>query len=206
MPAVSQRIPDSAHYSPVLPIDRGRVLVTLRSAGKTRIMVVEQGKAPTPFIDIAEDTDFPVATLGPDRLVLMVGSGATRRVAVASMATGRILAPIDGIDASAVESLAGSPDGTKVFYATGGFVWSKPTGGGKAQQVRAGRSVAVDPDGRFLIVKQRETKGIHLFRVPLPLGAGKEQEIPIESGDLQLSDDWQAPGAKRIRSYNRVVG
>jgi hypothetical protein len=193
--AASQRIPDSAHYSPVLPIDRGRVLVTLRSAGKTRVMVVEQGKDLVPFIDNAEDTNFPVAALGPDRLVLIVGSGAMRRVAVASIATGRIIAPIDGIDANAVVSLAGSPDGTRVFYAAEGFVWSKPTDGGKAQPIRAGHSVAVDPDGRYLIVKLREPKGIRLFRVPLPVGAGKEQEIHIEAGDMLLADDWQAPGA-----------
>jgi hypothetical protein len=195
VPAASQRIPDSAAHAPVLPIDRGRVLVTMRSAGKTRVMVVEQGKDPASFIDAAEDTSSPLATLGRDRLLLIVGSGTARRVAVASMATGRIIDRIDGIDAGAVESLAGSPDGAMLFYAAEGVVWSKPTSGGKAEKVRDGHGVAVDPEGQYLVVKQREPKGTRLFRVPLPVGAGKEQEIPIAGGNLRLYEDWQSPKA-----------
>jgi hypothetical protein len=46
------------------------------------------------------------------------------------MATGGIILPDIGIDAARVQSLAGSPDGTKVFYAADGVVWAKDTNGG----------------------------------------------------------------------------
>ena len=201
-PAASQRIPDSAHYYPVLPIDRERVLVTVRSAGKTRVMVVAQGKAPAPFVDTEDDAKF-VATLGPDRIILILESGARSRVAIAAMATGRIIIPDIGIDAAKVESLAGSPDGTTVFYAADNVVWKKNTNGGQAQQVRPGNSVAVDPGGEYLIVKLRERRSTLLFRVPLPVGAGKDQEIRIDGSDLRLVEDWQSP--KAIGALGRLL-
>jgi eukaryotic-like serine/threonine-protein kinase len=194
-PPTILRLPDSAHYSPALPIDRGRVLVALRSAGRARVMVVEPGKLPAPLVDTPEETKYPFARLGPDRILMVIGTGNASRVAIASLATGRVVRKIDSIDAGKVLSLAGSHDGSVVYYSADNVIWSMPASGGKPQRVCPGHGVAVDPGGLYLIVKFRETRGIRLFRVPLPVGSGPEQPVGIEPGSLRITDDFHMASA-----------
>jgi WD40 repeat protein len=181
-----------------LPIDRSRALVVLPYAGRDRLMVVDAEKPDkllTPFIDTQEETTFPAVALGSDRFAFVAGSGPTRRLAIASTATSRLIGSIDGISPG-ISSLAATPDGTTVFYdnETDGYIWAKPVAGGEAVRVHEGNGVSMDPHGHYLIVKVDTDGRVRLFNVPWPLGTQVAREIATKT-DLGLDQDWFGPRA-----------
>ena len=160
----------------VLPLPDGRTLVAVLAGGGSRVMTVAPGKEPSPFLGTAEETDGPLALVGGDRVALMLGTGADRAIAIASIATGQLLHRLPGLHP---KSLAGSPDGTTIYYVASNAVWAVPAGGGRARRIHAGAAVAADPGGRYLIVEVDDTSRAHLIRVPLDGGA--ESEIAVTS-------------------------
>ena len=160
----------------VLPLPDGRTLVAVLAGGGSRVMTVAPGKEPSPFLGTAEETDGPLALVGGDRVALMLGTGADRAIAIASIATGQLLHRLPGLHP---KSLAGSPDGTTIYYVASNAVWAVPAGGGRARRIHAGDAVAADPGGRYLIVEVDDTSRAHLIRVPLDGGA--ESEIAVTS-------------------------
>jgi Tol biopolymer transport system component len=185
------RLPMSVgNYS--LPLPDGRVLLTTKSGGKNRLAVLMPGSEPKPFIESEEETNIPVALLGRDRLLLMLGRAPTRVVAIASLATGQIVSRIAQLPANQIDALAGSPDGKTIFYVADKMVWAVPSEGGESRQLRPGDAVAVDPGGKYLIVQLLEKDGVRLVRVPLAEGA--EENIPV-AGDDKLGDMLLSPSA-----------
>jgi hypothetical protein len=78
-----------------------------------------------------------------------------------------------------IVSLAASPDGRTLYFATGGTIWSIPAAGGDARKVRAGYRVVADPSGRAVFVSTLESPNMRLFRVPLD--GGPETEVPADA-------------------------
>jgi hypothetical protein len=74
--------------------------------------------------------------------------------------------------------VAGSPDGTTIFYVDLGTVWAVPAGDGGPREIRRGNGVAVDPSGRDLLIKRNEQAGVWLIRVPI--SGGSEQESRVQ--------------------------
>ncbi len=185
-----QRIPRL--NSPALPLPDGRVLVALQSVGRVRIMAVSPTGEPVPFIDTREETAPPFAMLGDSQVVFVLGSAPRRTVAIANVATGRIVARIDAIRTDGLTSLAGSPDGDAVYYVNRGIVYGIPTTGGEPRRIHAGDFVAPDPDGRSILVKLLESNAVRLLRVPLD--GGEAVEIPV-GGDVRVAPDLLAPNA-----------
>jgi hypothetical protein len=89
-------------------------------------------------------------------------------------------------------AIAGSPDGTTIFFVAGGTLWSTSADGGDPQKLRGADSVAISRDGRQLIIVLNEVSGIRLVRRGLP--GGDEQEVPIR-GDVRLTPWPIAPNA-----------
>ncbi len=163
-----------------LPLPDGRVLLTGRIVGRDRVMVMAPGKDPVPFVATDEETTGPLAMVGEDTFVFVAGTVPTRTLALASVADGRIIRRLTRVDAGAILALAGSPDGTTIFYVDSGTVWSVPAGDGEPRKIRGGNSVAVDPRGRDLLIALNETAGARLIR--MPISGGSEQVVPLPSG------------------------
>ena len=76
-----------------------------------------------------------------------------------------------------------SRDGQTLYYSAQGAIWSIPAADGKPHKIAPGDGVAVDPNGKDLIISALEKSGESLFRVPL--SGGPPQQIHIQ-GDVVL--------------------
>ncbi len=184
IPLPSVSVSANTQSTLALPLPDGRVLLTGRIVGRDRVMVMAPGKDPVPFIATDEETTGPLAMVGKDTFVFVTGTAPTRTLALASVADGRITRRLTRVDAGAILGMAGSPDGTTIFYADSGTVWAVPAGDGEPRKIRGGNGVAVDPRGRDLLVSLNEPAGVRLIR--MPIAGGSEQVVPLPS-DLRLS-------------------
>src|SRR6185436_17115344 len=118
-------LPPTHEDSPALPLPDGRVLVGTRGGGRDHVMVVSAHKDPVPFFQTEESTTWPFATLGADRVVAIAGEPPRRSLAIAELATGRIVSRLTSVDANRlIESVAGSPDGRTIYVVSGGKLQS----------------------------------------------------------------------------------
>jgi hypothetical protein len=88
------------------------------------------------------------------------------------------------VSAGQVTGLAISSDQGNIYYAQNGGVYSL-AGSGAARRLGEGDTVAMDPEGRNLYVKQFAHDPIRLVRIDLASG----QETPIAlAGELRLTE------------------
>jgi sugar lactone lactonase YvrE len=165
----------------LLPLGDGRILLTVLAGEGTRVMVLAPGRDAMPFMGTTEQSDGPLARLGNDRVVLMLGSGADQSAAIVSLATGQLIRRLPGLK---TVSLAGSPDGRTLYYVDGRVVWAMPSDGGQPRKIRDGDAVATDPNGRYLVVLVNDVDQVRLFHVPLDGTA--EHEILVH-GDIRFA-------------------
>ncbi len=156
----------------------GRVVIPIRPSGQDRLVLVEKGKDPAPLVNTTEETTAPLAACGPGEIAFMIGSAPRTSIAFTEPAAGRILRRLPS-GHGRVESMSCSPDGSTIYFAAGGAIWSMPSDGGEAQKVREGDSVVADPSGRRLLVLVRQSPRSRVFSVPLDGGA--EHEIQMDS-------------------------
>ncbi len=169
-------VPEDADIMTVLP--DGRAVLAVRSSGQNRLMVVQKGKDPAPLVNTAEETMAPLATCGSSEVAFMIGPAPRETIAFTEPASGRVvrrIAPGKG----KVDSMSCSPDGKMLYFAARGMIWSIPSSGGEARNVRGGDRVVADPSGRRLIVQVRESSQLHLFSVPLD--GSPEHEIRLDN-------------------------
>jgi len=133
--------------------------------------------------------------IGPSEFAFAIGPAPHETIAVADVATGRILRRIRP-GKGEVLSLASTPDGKTLYFAAAGNIWSMAATGGEAKKIRAGESVAIDPQGRYLIVNQFESSGMTFFRVPMDGSA--EKQIRLDSTVL-LANVLLTPGSLDLR-------
>src|SRR5207249_6558233 len=107
----------------------GRIIVTTTVGGRRRLMVAKPGQDPLPFIQTAEDTSGPIAVVGKDRVAFLIGSGKYQKVALASIADGRLLGRMEKIDGAAVYELGSSPDAKTLYFGANAKVWAAPLDG-----------------------------------------------------------------------------
>jgi hypothetical protein len=159
----------------------GRVVWQQRTAERTRLVIVEQGKATVPFSAIAEETTLPAVTAGPKEVALTLGHERTT-IGIASIATGRIIRRI-AFDKGKIRTIIASPDGRTLYCNTEGSIWAQPVEeGSSARLIRAGSAVAIDPEGKYLAVIDEQQGHTRLLKVPLD--GSSEQEVSI-SGDAR---------------------
>jgi serine/threonine protein kinase len=169
-PAVGEH--DEGEYFTVLP--DGHVVWAERTASRTRLILVEPGKVPSPLINTLEDTAGPMTPVGSDQLAFMVARPPRHTIALAALSNGSIIRRLP-FDQGEVTSLATSPDSKTLYCLAGGMIWAVPLAGGEPRKIRTGDGIAVDAATQSLVVEVREPPNSRLVRVPL--NGGPEQEI-----------------------------
>jgi len=168
-------VPEDADIMTVLP--DGRAVVAVRASGQNRLMVIQPGKDPAPLVNTNEETMAPLAACGLGEVVFMIGPAPHETIAFTEPATGRIVRRISPAKGP-ITSVSCSPDGGTTYFSARGVIWSIPSPGGDARNIRPGDRVIADSSGRRLIVQVRENSQLHLFSVALD--GSPEREIPLD--------------------------
>src|SRR5262249_7141380 len=146
----------------------GQILLTKIIGGKRRLLISKLARDEAiPFLQTKEETSAPSALLKNGEFAFVIGSGIGRKIAVGSLQDGRIIRRLTKVDAGSLQTLAASPDGQTLYYVTDNKVWSVPAVDGEPRMVHDGDAVAVDPNGKYLLVELTERGGVRLIRVPL---------------------------------------
>jgi hypothetical protein len=190
------RFPEVSDPDLMTVLPDGRVLLTVLNSERARLVVVQRGKNPVPMVATTEETSTPVTVAGPREIAFLIGASPRATIAFADTETGRITRRISPGKGEIV-SLAASPDGATLYFASGDMIWSIPSVGGEARKIRPGNRVVVDPSGRALLVSLPESPNMRLFRVPLD--GAPEAEVPVDAARalryLHLSaGSWNADG------------
>ncbi len=159
----------------------GRPVWTEATAGRRRLAVIERGKEPAPVILTSDETAAPVSTAGPGLLAAMLSGAGKIDIGIVSSATGRIVRRIP-FDKGTVWSMAATPDGRTLYCVAAHGVWAVPAAGGTPVRIHDGDTVALDPDGKFLVVMATDPAGTRISQIPLTGGASREIVV---HGDLR---------------------
>jgi hypothetical protein len=175
-----------------IEIADGRILLPALIEGRPRLLLGKPGGSFVSLLEGNKDAAPPTVQLGNDQMALMVGGPSARTLAIASIKEGRIIRRFESTKGKVVWSVAASPDGKTLYYASSEAIWSVPTLGGSPRKICAGNTMAVDPNGRYLVVNLLEQSYARLERVPLT--GGTPEPIHV-TGDLPISHTLLDPGA-----------
>ncbi len=178
----------------------GRFLLTTLFAGRSQLLIGKPGGNFFPLVDTLEETSLPAAALKDNQVALMAGTGSLQTIAIASASDGRIIRRLQGCKGKTVTSLAASTDGNTLYYTVEGILWAIPSADGPPRKISAGDGVAVDPNGRDLIVSLVEKDGVHLVRIPVD--GGTPQDIHVQT-DLSIVP--LALGASSLNKSGKLV-
>jgi hypothetical protein len=184
-----QRLARAETYSlksHTVELSDARVIVPAVISGHPRLMLTKTNKLATPLIDTSEDTSGPITVIGKDLIAFLIGRGQEKSLAVASLTDRRILHKMSVPDADSIVQLAASTDGTVLYYISGNTLWEVSSAGGEPHTIAAANSVAVDPNGRELVIQRVGPNfSARLFR--WSVSKGTEQEIKI-GDDVRIGD------------------
>jgi len=168
----------------------GRVVLPQRAGGHLRLLVVEAGKDPVPLVNTSEETTGPVTSAGPGAAAFLIGPEPRRTIALADVASGRIIRRVP-LAKGRITSLAAA-DRKTIYAVADGVVWAVPTGAGEHRRVLAGDEVVVDASGQSLFGEFAESGNTKLVRVPA--NGGAEQTVPLDPA-FRLASSLTAGGA-----------
>jgi len=184
-----QRVAGAETYllnSHTVELSDGRVIVPSLMSGRPRLMLTKTNERSTPLIDTAEETSGPITVVGTDLVAFLMGRGAARVIAIASLSDRRILRRISVNDADSIVQLAASVDAASLYYISAGTLWELPSAGGTSRKLGVANSIAVDPNGRDIILQRIGSNfSIQLFR--MNLSKGSEEQIPIRE-DVRMGE------------------
>ena len=187
-----EQLDQAATSGAPLPLPDGRILVTSRTGGKSRVVATAPGREPLIFVRTDEDNTQPMAMVGDGHVAMMFGTGA-KDIAIVSISTGaitkRMPAPAD------VASIGAAPDGKTLYVAARGSITAIAVDTGTSHTVGPGDSLVVYPDTGDLIVKLDEAAGFRLVRLPAP--GFHPHPIDIRSHDLRLISNPLVSGSIR---------
>ncbi|SPE33225.1 Serine/threonine protein kinase [Candidatus Sulfopaludibacter sp. SbA3] len=185
----------------LIPAGDDRFVYPTIAAGLHFLVAGSTGSDPRPVLQAREESDGPLALSAGGNFVFLIGNARDHQIALASLRDGRIVRRIPAKIPPDVTGLATSPDGTTVYYAAQGGVWSVAVEGNAVpRRICDGDSVAVDPAGRFLYIKQLNHDPAALLRIPIEGGAA--EDLPIPAG-LHLTN--AALPANCVTADGRVV-
>jgi hypothetical protein len=162
-----------------LSLPDGRVLLSSRLSGRMRIMVAAGGRDPSPLLETQMDSRTPAAVVTDDEVAFLLDAPPNQTIAIASLATGRVLRRLEATRGASVASLAVARDRQTIFYASRGTVWAVPANDGPTRRIHQGDAVAVDPRTGELVIQLFDASGARLVRVD-PSG-GSERPIRFTS-------------------------
>ena len=180
-----ERFVGGVEWGAAIPLPGGRILAAVLIVGQSRVVIMAPGKDPVPLLETTEETRGPLAMLGRDLVLLIVGSPPNQLLAIVSVADGRLVRRLEHVDGGMVQAVAGSPDGKTVYYATADVVWAADAAGGAPKKFHAGNGVAIDPGNQYAAISINEQAGERLVRVPL--NGEAEQAIPVRSDRFRIS-------------------
>ena len=177
----------------MLPLDGGSFLVDRMVGGKRHLKVFRADLGERNLLESSEESSSPAAKIGADSVAFLLGPHDARRIAIATLRDGRIVKRLP-FDAVSVESIAATPDGSKLYYCDHGHVWwiGTKSEGAKPVLVTEGDSIAMDPAGKYLYVNRTQKGQRELARMPLTGGRTEVLAIPPE---YTISDDSLSPMA-----------
>jgi eukaryotic-like serine/threonine-protein kinase len=173
--------PIAAQNTGSVEFSDGRVILPALISGKSRLLLGQPGGNFVPLLQTNEETGPPFARVSDSQVALMIGNPPAQTLTLASVKEGRIIRRFDDTQGRQITELAASPDGKTLYYVSSGSVWSVPTDGGSPKKLCAGDGVAVDPNGKELIVNLIEPQVVRLVRVSV--SGGPAQEIHVKSQD-----------------------
>jgi hypothetical protein len=171
----------------------GRLLVPGVVAGRRQLMVTGTDGELRPLLGSSEAA-FPPVALSPSGVVAFLtgSSGAPPKLAIASIADGRLLKRHALPRGTVPAALAASRDGKTFFFADGGTISSLDAATGTTKALCAGHGMAGDPSADEIVVQRHAASGVQLVRVAIATGA--ETPIPV-IGPLKLAPAAFAQGA-----------
>lgn len=177
----------------LLPLDSGSFLFDRFEGGKRHLKIFRADVGTRNLLESSEESSSPAARVGNDSIAFQLGREGAQHIAIATLREGRIFKRFS-FDASSVESLAATPDGTKLYYCDHGQVWWIPTKDENARPalVTEGDSIAIDAAGKYLYLKRMQKGQRELVRMPLSGGHPEALTIPPE---YTISDDELSPAA-----------
>jgi hypothetical protein len=163
----------------------GRVIVPGLVSGRPRLMLIKTDALSTALIDTAEETSGPMTLAGKDSVAFLIGSGAGKSIALASL-SGRIVRKIPAPRAESMVQLAASVDGALLYYIADNTLWEVSSDGGDPRKIAPANSVAIDPNGREMVLQRiGPSLSVRLFR--RDIRSGEEEEIRIRD-DVRIGD------------------
>jgi serine/threonine protein kinase len=185
----------------MLPLDGGSFLVDRMIGGRRHLKVFRADVGERNLLESSEESSSPTARIGADSVAFLLGPQDARRIAIATLRDGRIVKRFP-FDAASVESIAATPDGSRLYYCDHGQVWWIGTKGEEAKPVLVteGDSIAIDPAGKNLYVNRTQKGQRELARTPLTGGQGEVLAIPPE---YTISDDVLSPAA--VNAQGRIL-
>jgi eukaryotic-like serine/threonine-protein kinase len=190
----------SAGISSPAEFPDGRFLIPALDSGRPRLLIGKPGGNFFPLSDTREENRLPATLLPGNQVAFVAGTGSEQTIVIASAADGRISRRLQGCKGIYVTRLAASRDGRTLYYSADGTIWSIPAADGKPHKIAPGDGVAVDPNGKDLIISSLEKSGESLFRVPL--SGGPPQQIHIQ-GNVTL--DPLALGEHSLSKRGKLV-
>jgi eukaryotic-like serine/threonine-protein kinase len=178
----------------------GRFLMPTFRSGRARLMVGKPGGNFSPLLDNDEQTAMPAALLPNDELAFVEGIGPKQEIVIVAAREGRIIRHLKGPKHAEPFQLAGSADGKTLYYVADGTVWAIPVEDGEPRKICQGDAIAVDPNGKDLIVSLNEMGGVRLNRVSL--SGGTPSAIRIQENVFL---NVLAVGGGGVRSDGKIV-
>ena len=186
----------------LVPLGAGRLLIDSDEAGKIRLQVYQAGVGLENLLQTSEPNDEPVVRIGTDLIGFSLGAWGSRNIAIARLSNGQIVKRFR-FDASAVRSLAATPDGTTLYFSDGAQVWSIATQADESAKpvaVTTGASVAIDAGGKYLYIVRTRSVPRPLVRIPIAGGPAETFAIPAK---YTIADDPLSPAS--VDASGRIV-
>jgi eukaryotic-like serine/threonine-protein kinase len=190
----------SAYFSSPVEFPDGRLLLPTFVSGRSQLLIGKPGGNFFPLVDIPEETNLPAALLPDNQVAFVVGTGPNQTIGIASVSEGRIIHRLNGPKGSSPAMLAASPDGKTLYYTAQGSLWAVPAADGTPRKISSGDGVAVDPNGKDLIVNLVESSGVRLERIPL--SGGPAQDVQVQGG---IPLDPLPLGGRSIRADGKLL-
>lgn len=164
----------------LIPLGKDAFLIDHVEGGKWRLKIFRAGVGSQDLLESSEESLGPATKVGSDSVAFLVGAEGKQNIAIATLRDGRIVKRFR-FDASAVRSIAATPDGSKLYFCDGGQVWSVGTNeqeDAKPIPVTTGASAAIDPRGKYLYIIRTQTAPRPLVRMPLAGGPVEALAVP----------------------------
>ena len=172
--------------SQTVELPDGRVIVPSIVSGRARLLVTKTNTPTIPLVDTSEETSGPITAVGDDLVAFLLGSGAAKSVALASLADRRIIRKLSVPDAASIVQLASSMDGAILYYVIDNTIWKVLLEGGEPQKIATANTLSVNWNGREIILQRLgPNASVRMFR--MPLSGGAEEEI-IVGKEVRLGD------------------